>query len=240
MDSVIGQLAIQSGNALTPTAILRGATSQTANLQEWQNDAGTIQARVTSGGSIVTTQGFAVLGGASISGTIATLLQSASAARIPVVVQGAASQSANLTEWQNSAGTVLANVNSAGLLNMTRALILTQTNAGEVGIRVRGAVSQTGNLQEWQNSGATVLASVLAGGNIVATDFRTTNTHGLLGEENSGGRLRMVRQTAANSSPGANVGTLYFRDGTNAGTLKLVVRAGAAGAETTILDNIPQ
>ena len=33
---------------------------------------------------------------------------------------------------------------------------------------------------------------------------------------------------------------MYYRDGTNAGTLKLVVRAGAAGAETTILDNIPQ
>lgn len=29
-------------------------------------------------------------------------------------------------------------------------------------------------------------------------------------------------------------------NGTTAGTLKLVVRAGAAGAETTILDNIPQ
>jgi hypothetical protein len=33
---------------------------------------------------------------------------------------------------------------------------------------------------------------------------------------------------------------LYFLDGTNAGTLKLVVKAGAGGAETTILDNIPQ
>jgi hypothetical protein len=33
---------------------------------------------------------------------------------------------------------------------------------------------------------------------------------------------------------------LYFRAGTNTGTLKLVVRAGAAGAETSIIDNIDQ
>jgi hypothetical protein len=33
---------------------------------------------------------------------------------------------------------------------------------------------------------------------------------------------------------------LYLRDGTTAGTLKLVIIAGTTGAETTILDNIPQ
>ncbi len=35
-----------------------------------------------------------------------------------LIVQGAASQSANLQEWQNSAGTVLASVSSAGVLNL--------------------------------------------------------------------------------------------------------------------------
>jgi hypothetical protein len=50
----------------------------------------------------------------------------------------------------------------------------------------------------------------------------------------------MAKQTAQAASPGAGNAHLYFRDGTNAGTLKLVVRAGASGAETTILDNIPQ
>jgi hypothetical protein len=114
------------------------------------------------------------------------------------------------------------------------------TAATSVGAVVRGAASQTANLQQWQNSAGTVLASVLAGGNITATDFRTVNTLGLLGESNAGGRLYMVKATAANSNPGSGIGVVYFRDGTNAGTLKLVVRAGAAGAETTILDNIPQ
>jgi hypothetical protein len=62
----------------------------------------------------------------------------------------------------------------------------------------------------------------------------------ILGTRNSGGELTLVRETAATTNPGANLARIYFRDGTNAGTLKLVVRAGTAGAETTILDNIPQ
>ena len=59
-------------------------------------------------------------------------------------------------------------------------------------------------------------------------------------EENSGGRLRFSKATASASNPGADMLKMYVVAGTNAGTLKLVVRAGAAGAETTILDNIPQ
>jgi hypothetical protein len=59
------------------------------------------------------------------------------------------------------------------------------------------------------------------------------------GEENSGGYITLGRASAAAANPGANLAKIYLRAGTNANTLKLVVRAGAAGAETTILDNIP-
>lgn len=41
-----------------------------------------------------------------------------SSASTGLIVQGAASQSANLQEWQNSSGGVLASVNSAGLINL--------------------------------------------------------------------------------------------------------------------------
>jgi hypothetical protein len=77
-------------------------------------------------------------------------------------------------------------------------------------------------------------------GNVQANGFQTINSLANTNEENSGGKIRLTRATAAATNPGANIGALYFRDGTTAGTLKLVVRAGAAGAETTILDNIPQ
>jgi hypothetical protein len=95
-------------------------------------------------------------------------------------------------------------------------------------------------LQEWQNDAGTVLARVQSNGVINGAEIRTMNTTAVLREVASGGNLYMSKATSAPANPGANIGTLYFRDGTNAGTLKLVVRAGAAGAETTILDNIPQ
>ena len=61
-----------------------------------------------------------------------------------------------------------------------------------------------------------------------------------MGSRNSGGELTLVRESAATTNPGANIARLYFRDGTTGGTLKLVVRAGAAGVEESLFDNIDQ
>lgn len=129
------------------------------------------------------------------------------------------------------------NMGGANISNVTHINVTTTV----VPLLVRGAASQTADLQQWQNSASTVLGFVTAAGT-----FRMTVVQGGSGAqtdlraENSGGKLTMVRATAAVTNPGANYASLYFRDGTTAGTLKLVVRAGAAGAETTILDNIPQ
>jgi hypothetical protein len=105
---------------------------------------------------------------------------------------------------------------------------------------IRANTGLTGNLQEWQNSAGTVQARVNASGIILGVSLRTAQQWVQLKEENSGGALSLTKMTSAAGNDGAGVGRIYFRDGTNAGTLKLVVRAGAAGAETTILDNIPQ
>ena len=64
------------------------------------------------------------------------------------------------------------------------------------------------------------------------------NTTAVLREVASGGNLYMVRATSAPAAPGANVATMYFRDGTTSGTLKMMARAGASGAEETLIDNI--
>jgi hypothetical protein len=110
----------------------------------------------------------------------------------------------------------------------------------EKGIVVRGQASQTANLQEWQNDAGTIRARVDSGGNFKSNNVASLNTLIQMTENASGGLMILGRATAAAANPGANSAALYFRDGTNAGTLKLVVRAGASGAETTILDNIPQ
>jgi hypothetical protein len=56
------------------------------------------------------------------------------------------------------------------------------------------------------------------------------------------GAILMMRHFAsgAPNGPGPGKATLYFVPGTTGGTLRLVVKAGDFGVQTTILDNIPQ
>jgi hypothetical protein len=104
--------------------IVKSTTSQTANIQEWQSNTGTVLVRVNSFGSLLVGSGiilnnagtinmsFGTIGG-TISGTMLSIVANASTS-IGTIIRGAASQTANLTEWQNSSGTILARVNSAG------------------------------------------------------------------------------------------------------------------------------
>ena len=167
---------------------------------------------------------------------------------IPLSFVSAVSQTANMVEWKASNGTsIMALVDAYGNAvfggnNTLGSSLGIQTGGSttQKGITVRGAASQSADLQQWQNSAGSVIANITAAGGLAANFYNSTGGQFLLTYSNSGGNLRMLRATAAATSPGANQGVLYFRDGTTAGTLKLVVRAGTAGAETTILDNIPQ
>jgi hypothetical protein len=198
---------ITANTAASIGAVVRGAVSQTANLQEWQNSAGTALASMSSAGNLLlnglrsTTASSAYL---NMQATTAGILINTNASgNKGLVIQGAASQSANLQEWQNSAGSVLVSVQSTGGVSFPN-------------------------------------ASISVGGVIRGVQLGTNNDYVRIAQSNSGGQVGLTKQTAASTNPGAGIGTLYFRDGTVPGTLKLVVRAGAAGAETTILDNIPQ
>ena len=168
---------------------------------------------------------------------------------VPLVLKGASGQTANLLQMQTSDGNVRSRITNTGAVRIGGDIASTGLavnmdfiGAGGVGAVIRGAASQSANLQEWQNSGGTAVASVGSGGNFLFPSLSNAvaSNQFILGTRNSGGELTLVRETAATTNPGANLARLYFRDGTNANTLKLVVRAGASGAETTILDNIPQ
>jgi hypothetical protein len=247
--------------------VIRAAASQTANLQEWQNSAGTIQARIDPAG-MATVGALGVQGNPS--GISYALFGTPSASAIPVVIRGAASQSADLLQIQNSASTNLVRVDSGGGLFASQGAKLgldTFTGIAYNGISnpsgvttipslvVKANPSQTSSMQEWHNSAGTVLAKIEStgaasfssgnatigsGGIIRGTQVSTNVDYSSLREENSGGLLRLTKQTAAAANPVSGQAKIYLRDGTTLGTLKLVVRAGAAGAETTILDNIPQ
>jgi hypothetical protein len=99
-----GITEVLSGGATNPVLTAQGAASQSANLFELRNSAGSAVSFFTSAGRLVV--------GTDTSAMINATANAAGT--IGVVIRGAASQTANLVEWQNSAGTVLASVLAAG------------------------------------------------------------------------------------------------------------------------------
>jgi hypothetical protein len=229
------------------------ASGQTANAFAVRNSSATVQSWFDNTGanlflSSVRPRSTPTTGSFLALNSNQTQVTQQTAGAVAFIVKGAASQSANLQQWQSSAGSILALVDAFGgaAFGGNNALssslgVQTAGNPAQKGITVRGAASQTAFLTEWQNSATNVLAYVAASGAFVSTgNIEGGNGLAQIRANTDGGMLQMTRSSNQPANPGANVARIYLRTGTNAGTLKLVVRAGAAGAETTILDNIPQ
>jgi hypothetical protein len=102
--------------------MVQGASGQTADLQQWQNSAGNTLLFVGASGVL--------RAGASIAGSGWAINNSVyGASVIPLVIRGAASQSANLQEWQNSGGTAIALVGSTGNIRTPALLSTDNLNA---------------------------------------------------------------------------------------------------------------
>ena len=243
--------ASTSGTSLTISGTITASQVSDFASGTVANISGTVTQSQVSGLSS-TLAGYAALGSANTFTVGAQTIQTGGTANKGLTVRGAASQSADLQQWQDSSAGTLALINSAGRGAFPRisagaasdlqygTLSVLANNTATVPIVARGLSGQSANLQEWQNSGATVVAKVDSNGVVYGATVRTIQSNVALLERNSGGEISLLKQTAATTNPGSGYARIYLRDGTTAGTLKLVVRAGASGAETTILDNIPQ
>lgn len=127
---------------------------------------------------------------------------------VPEVVKGAASQTANLTEWRKSDGTVLASIDNAGYAIVsgikthaagvgstildagysTIGVICTAGSSAAVALIAKGVNSQSANLQEWQNFGGTALASISKDGELE----ETTAGKGIILKSPDGTRYRIT------------------------------------------------
>jgi hypothetical protein len=170
ISTTLGTLTVVNPAASTIGAVIRAAASQTANLLEFQNSSGTAVTFFNSSGGLTATEGVistAYSGGKMTTGTLGYFNATTfNAAVSPVVVRGAASQTADLTQWQNSSGTVLASVDAYGtLLSNWKANIISGASY-LIPLVVKGAASQTANLQEWQNSSGGVLLNIDSTGNL--------------------------------------------------------------------------
>jgi hypothetical protein len=156
-----GSIVAIAGSTTLAAIIAKGAAGQTANLQEWQNSAGNVVAAVDAAGGIATT---------GVASRWTSSFLPANPTFVPIVIRGAAGQTANLQEWQNSDGGVKAFITSSGTIAATTGLYVSGSASNVLAV-VKGAPSQSANLQEWQNSAGTAVAKVDATGTLTAANF---------------------------------------------------------------------
>ncbi len=207
-------LEINVPSAANLGLIVRGAASQTASLQEWQNSSGTTLLRVNQNGTIQnitgnanaflssTTLGLAGGGGIQVqsgsdlnlttSGVGQIVLTTGGSARFRVTDGGVA-----MVGSSGTAGTVEKfRVNTPTTVDNLAATILSTGATTSKGLVVQGAASQTANLQEWQDSSGTILTRVNADGSIALGGVNTAST----------GALRLANNTYIYARNAANTG----------------------------------
>ncbi|NDB60321.1 hypothetical protein EB001_17980, partial [bacterium] len=184
-------LSISTQNKAHTALIIKAVSGQNASVMEIQNSLSQPVTWWDSNGGMTASQ--AVIstlysGGFMNTGTLgyfnATTFNPATS---PIVVRGAASQTANLQQWQNSAGTVLSAITSSGDLNFNSNLWNIKANGTNViqwqpttgttffgyglsntPITVQGSSGQTADLQKWQDSTGAVMSKISSGGDIYA------------------------------------------------------------------------
>jgi hypothetical protein len=115
--------------ATTIPLTLRGAASQTGNLQQWQNNSSTNLAVVFSDGSS-SFNGYIAIGTTGKSSTTAADIRIINSSHKGVTVRSATGQTANIQEWQNSGGTAIAWVDKDGTMYSRGDQVATDINQG--------------------------------------------------------------------------------------------------------------
>lgn len=262
--TLVDATATSSLISTTPITI-RGIAGQTANLQEWEDSTGIILASITSTGTLnVNTSGTGVLNlgdgqiskapgsgfsftsglnnvsyiGLGTSGSSSPKLNISTgvSTNLGLVIRGAASQTADLQQWQSSTGAVLSEINSAGELQVPRIgvgsvmptttrLFSSASAATEIPIIARGAASQTASLQEWQNSGTTVLATIESNGSLRINNATSGQIFRVNNDDTAGVEIGRINGAASNPYIDFHSGTtatdydvrLYSTGGNGAG-----------------------
>jgi len=105
----------------------------------------------------------------------------------------------------------------------TQTMVAGSANAATLIIKGAGG---TANILQVMSSANVVVAGIDQSGNLTANNI-------------SGNSLTLQKQNTSPASPGANSSIESLKDGTDAGTLKIAIKAGASGSEVVLIDNIP-
>jgi hypothetical protein len=228
-----------TGTSLIGVAV-RGVVGQTADLQQWQDTTGTALTRVDPSGRL-SVQPSGTSAFATANAALGVTPQSLGL--IGIAVKALAGQTGDLTQWQDSAGSILSGVNASGNLRVVSpgygsSLSVGTPAVGQVNAIIRGIVSQTADMQQWQDSGGGRLLSVDSAGKFAVNG----GTDYIFKEATDGPLLRMLHFPSSWSD---GTKSAFFQLGSSTVTQgfftgyqgSIMSRFGISSAGTTITDN---
>ena len=150
------------------------------------------------------------------------------------------------TTWANTVSSVIGGTGlTGGTITTTGTLavdsaVIPYLTASQTFTGTQTMVAGTANTATLIVKGAGGAANVLeivSTANVVVAGFSQSGV--LTANSITSNSLALNKQATSPASPGANTAVQFVKDGTNAGTLKIAIKAGIDGAEITLVDNIP-
>jgi hypothetical protein len=135
-----GSTITASADAVKPLVLKGFSASQSANILEIQNSAGTVLAYINSAGIIFASNG--IYGGGGNLGSINSFnAPFGTTTSVSMAIRARASQTADMQQWQNSGGTVVAKVDASG--NITAASIVKTGGTSTQFLKADGSVDSS-------------------------------------------------------------------------------------------------
>lgn len=107
---------IITGQTTTTVPItIRGITSQSVDLQQWQNSSSTVVGKVSTAGYL-SIAGYQSIGSTTQSTSTALNISIITASHTGLGIKAQSSQTGNLQEWQDSSGTAMSWVDKDGII----------------------------------------------------------------------------------------------------------------------------
>jgi len=150
------------------------------------------------------------------------------------------------TTWSNTVSSVIGGTGLTGGTITTTGTLAVDANvipyltASQTFTGTQTMVAGTANTATLIIKGAGGTANVLeivSTANVVVAGFSQTGV--LTANSITSNSLALTKQATSPDSPGANTAVQFVKDGTDAGTLKISIKAGASGTEFVLVDNIP-
>lgn len=170
--------------------VARGFTSQSVDIQQWQDAGGAVLSRVDQTGKawfkgLQSAVGLTVVGNTDMTGNLLVTgtadfksLQAVASATssVALIAKGMAAQTADIFQVLDNSNTELMAVQADGLTVLTRLgigdtgsgtrLRIASAGANDIPLRLKGFLGQIGNLIEWRDNSDTLLGRIDAAGRL--------------------------------------------------------------------------